>query len=158
MKSWRLKNRKFTRFEMCSKMLWECCLFFFTTILRTFVVSGSTPHLAYILTTLATFSQHFHNIGFTPKCCGTPPNYFLPWNGPRPKWTIYKQISDKYKKSLSIGNSRILSVVTPAYTSLSRSLEYLPIIRYIILVDGFLIFETVFLGRTATLPKLQANP
>ena len=31
--------------------------------------------------------------------------------GPRPKWTIYKHISDKSKKSLSVGNFGIPSVI-----------------------------------------------
>ena len=31
--------------------------------------------------------------------------------GPRPKWTVYKHISDKFKKCLSVGNSGILLVV-----------------------------------------------
>ena len=31
--------------------------------------------------------------------------------GPRPKWTIYKHLSDNSKKCLSIGNFRILYVV-----------------------------------------------
>ena len=91
--------------------------------------------------------------------------------GPRPKWTIYKHVSDNSKKCLSVGNSEILSVVcrpssavvvvvvcvlAPAYTSLCRELKYSPKVGYIIVVDplwtGFLIFETVFLDRTATLP------
>ena len=63
-------------------------------------------------------------------------------------------------KCLSVSNSGILSVVCrslcPAYTILCRGLGYLPKVRYIILVDplwdGFLIFETVFLSRSATLP------
>ena len=61
----------------------------------------------------------------------------------------------------SVGNSGILSVVcvlAPAYTSLYRGLEYSSKVRYIIVVDllwdGFLIFETVFLGRSATLPYI----
>ena len=60
---------------------------------------------------------------------------------------------------LLLSSSSSLSVVyvlAPAYTSLCRDLKYLPKVRYIILVDllwaGFLIFETVFLGRSATLP------
>ena len=52
---------------------------------------------------------------------------------------IYKHASDKSKKSLSVGNSRILSVVdcdlAPAYISLCKGLKYLPIDRYIILID-----------------------
>ena len=49
--------------------------------------------------------------------------------GPNPKWTIYKHVSDKSKKCLSVGNSGILSVVVvmsvvcvlaSAYTSLCR--------------------------------------
>ena len=52
----------------------------------------------------------------------------------RPKWIIYKHISDKSKKCLS----GILSIVvdcvfTPAYTSLCRGLKYLLKVRYIIL-------------------------
>ena len=46
-------------------------------------------------------------------------------------------------------------VLAPAYTNLWRGLEYLLKVRYIIVVehfqDGFLIFETVFLGKSATL-------
>ena len=46
--------------------------------------------------------------------------------GPKPKWTIYKHVSDKNKKCLSVGNFEILSVVlrlsvcivSTAYTSL----------------------------------------
>ena len=53
---------------------------------------------------------------------------------PRPKWTIYKHVSDKSKKYMSVGNSGILSVVVvcvlnPAYTSLCKDLEYLPKVR-----------------------------
>ena len=52
--------------------------------------------------------------------------------------------------------SVVVCVLAPAYTSLCRGLKYLPKVRYIILVDPlwarFLIFETVFLGRSATLP------
>ena len=43
-----------------------------------------------------------------------------------------------------------------AHTRLCKGLAYLPKVRYIIVVDflldDFLIFETVFLGRSATLP------
>ena len=53
--------------------------------------------------------------------------------GPRPKWTMYKHVSDKSKKFLFVVNTEILSVVivvtcipAPAYTSLRRELEYLP--------------------------------
>ena len=35
----------------------------------------------------------------------------LPKKGLRPKWTIYKHVSDKSKKCLSVGNFGILSVV-----------------------------------------------
>ena len=52
--------------------------------------------------------------------------------------------------------SSSVCVLAPAYTSLCRELEYLPKVRYIILFDPngaeILIFQTVFLGRTATLP------
>ena len=84
---------------------------------------------------------------------------------------LYKHVSYKSKKCLSVGNARISSVgnfgilsvvvvvvvcvLAPAYTSLCRGLKYSPKVRYIILVDpngvGFLIFETVFLDRSATL-------
>ena len=80
----------------------------------------------------------------------------------------FKHISHKHEKCIKlyknkiVGNSGILSVVVvvcvlaPAYHSLSRDLKYSPKVRYIIVVDplwgGFLIFETVFLGRLATLP------
>ena len=43
-----------------------------------------------------------------------------------PKWTIYKHVSNKNKKYLSVGNFGILSVVcnaTAAYTSLFRNLK-----------------------------------
>ena len=66
------------------------------------------------------------------------------------------------KECLSVGNSGILSVVVvvyvlaPGYTSLCRGMKYSPKVIYTILVDPygaeFLIFETVFLGRSATLP------
>ena len=49
-------------------------------------------------------------------------------NGSRPKLTIYKRVSDNYKKCLSIGNFGILYVVcsgSAAYTSLCRGLKYL---------------------------------
>ena len=78
---------------------------------------------------------------------------------PRPKWIIYKHVSDESKKCLSVGNARILSVVceqSPAFPSICRGLEYLLKVRYIILVvpnvAGFLISNTVFLlhdGNTA---------
>ena len=63
--------------------------------------------------------------------------------GPRPKWTIYKHVSDNSKKCLSVGNFGILSVVvvgvlcsaSTAYTGLCRGLKYLLKVRYIILVD-----------------------
>ena len=51
----------------------------------------------------------------------------FPKKGPKSKWAIYKHVSDKLKKCLSVGNSGILSIVvvvvvvcvrTPAYTSL----------------------------------------
>ena len=32
-------------------------------------------------------------------------------NGPRPRWTIYKHVSENTKKCLSVGNSGILSVI-----------------------------------------------
>ena len=50
----------------------------------------------------------------------------------------------------------VVCVLAPAYTSLCRGLKYLPKVSYIILVDPlrdrFLIIETVFLGRSETLP------
>ena len=71
-------------------------------------------------------------------------------NDPRPKWTIYKHISNKS-----------VCVLVSAYTSLCRGLKYLINIRYIILVDSngarFLIFKTVFLGRSATLSYMSEN-
>ena len=80
----------------------------------------------------------------------------------RPKWTIYKHVSGNSKKCLSVGNSGILTVVVgvwilaPTYTSLCRGLTYSQKVRYIIVVyplrARFLIFETVLLGRSATLP------
>ena len=81
----------------------------------------------------------------------------------RPKWTIYKHVADEFTKYLSVGKSGILSVVVvivcvlaSAYSSVCRGFEYLLKVRYIVLVDplwdGFLISETVFLGRSATLP------
>ena len=87
----------------------------------------------------------------------------------RPKWNIYNHFLDNSKKCLSVGNSGILSVVVvvvvcviaPACTSLCRGRKYLIKVRYIILVDlnsaRFLIFETVVLGRTATLPYVKKN-
>ena len=75
----------------------------------------------------------------------------FPKKGPRPKWTIYKHVSDKSKKCLSV----LGCVLAPAYISLCRGLKYSPKDRYIILVDPlrsrFLIFESVFQDRTATL-------
>ena len=80
--------------------------------------------------------------------------------GRRPKWTIYKHVSDKSKKWLSVDNSGILSVVViclaPAHTSLCRGLKYPLKAKYTIVVDsnraGFLIFETFF-GNTALYHK-----
>ena len=50
----------------------------------------------------------------------------------------------------------VICVLAPAYTSVCRGLKYSPKARYIIVVDPlwdrYLIFETVFLGRSATLP------
>ena len=86
---------------------------------------------------------------------------------PRPKWTIYKYILDKSQKCLFVGNSEfclsssslllsVVCVLAPGYTNLCRGLKYLRKVWYIILVDllcaRFLIIETVFLIRTATLP------
>ena len=66
----------------------------------------------------------------------------FPKKGPIPKRIIYKHVSDKSKKCLSVRKSEILSVLAPAYTSLCRGLENLLKVRYIILVDpnvvGFL--------------------
>ena len=70
---------------------------------------------------------------------------------------------DKSEKCLSVSNSGILSAVIcyphmscAAYTSLCRGLEYSSLkVRYIIVVDsvqdGFLIFDTVFLGMSEKL-------
>ena len=72
-------------------------------------------------------------------------------NVPRPKWTTYKHVSDNSKKCLSV-----VCVLAPAYISLCRGLKYLLKVKYIILVDPlrarFLIYETVLLGSSATLP------
>ena len=75
----------------------------------------------------------------------------------------YKHDLDKPKKCLSVGYSGVLSVVVviicvlaPAYISSYRCLEYLLEVRYIILIDpnrdGFMICETTFVSRLATLP------
>ena len=72
----------------------------------------------------------------------------LDQNGP--KWTIYEQATDESEKCISVVNSRILSVVVivsvlaPAYTSLYRGLEYLPKVRFIIVVDQLILYETKF--------------
>ena len=70
--------------------------------------------------------------------------------GPRPKWTIFKHVSDKSKKCLSVICGQL-----PAYPILYRAPKYLLKVPYIILVvtnvAKFLIFDTVFLGRMATL-------
>ena len=47
-------------------------------------------------------------------------------SGPRPKWTIYKHISDNSSSSSSICSA------STAYTSLCRGLKYLLKVRYII--------------------------
>ena len=73
-----------------------------------------------------------------------------------------KNISDKSKKCLSVGNFRILSVgvcsASTAFTSLCRGPNYLLNVRYIIIVypnvAGFLFFETLCLVRSATLPYI----
>ena len=53
----------------------------------------------------------------------------------------------------------VICVFAPDYSSLCRGLEYLLKVGYIIAVDsngaGFLIFETVFLSRTATLSNVK---
>ena len=59
--------------------------------------------------------------------------------GRRPKWTIYKHVSDKNKTCLSADNFGILSVVviyslSTAYTSLCKGLKYLLKVKYFILV------------------------
>ena len=36
----------------------------------------------------------------------------FPKKGPRLKWIIYKHVSEKFKKCLSVGNSGILTVVS----------------------------------------------
>ena len=52
--------------------------------------------------------------------------------------------------------SSVVCVLAPAYTSLCIGLKYLPKVMYIILFDplwaSFFIFESVFVGRSATLP------
>ena len=55
--------------------------------------------------------------------------------GPRPKWTIYKHVSDKNKKFPSSEFCLLLSVVSSASatnTSLCRDLQYLLKVQYII--------------------------
>ena len=49
-------------------------------------------------------------LGYFSTLCS---NYFCNFwkKGPRPKWTIYKHISDNSKKCLSVGSFEILSVV-----------------------------------------------
>ena len=85
---------------------------------------------------------------------------------PRPKWTIYKHVSDNPKNCLTVGNFGVLSFVcgllsvfcsaSAAYISLWRDLKYWLKVRYIILVYSkmtlFLVFETLCLGRAKTLP------
>ena len=79
---------------------------------------------------------------------------------PRPKWTIYKHVSDKSKKCLSLVILKfclssvavvIVHVLAPAYTSLSRSLDYLSKVRYNIVIDplrdGFFNFRDRFSGQ-----------
>ena len=55
-------------------------------------------------------------------------------------------------------SSSVVCVLAPAYTSSCRGLKCLPKVRYIILVDPlwarFLIFTTLFLGRSAALPYI----
>ena len=84
--------------------------------------------------------------------------------GPRSEWTIYKHVSDNSKKSLSVGNSGILSVIVvcvlaPAYISLCRGLEYSTKHRNITVVDpngdGFSIFETIFLRHLNLVTNLH---
>ena len=62
-------------------------------------------------------------------------------------WILYREVYSQIRN---------FCVLAPAYTSLCRGLEYLLKVRYIIVVDlngaRFLIFEAVFLGRSATLP------
>ena len=82
---------------------------------------------------------------------------------------IYRvcHVSDKNKKNVclwEISEFCLLSVdcsPTAAYTSLCRDQKYLLKLRYIILVylnvTGFLIFETICLGRSKTLPMSENN-
>ena len=62
--------------------------------------------------------------------------HFFHFRKKGPKWTIYKHVSDKTKKCLSVGNfgiQTIVCVLAPTYT-LCRSLKYLLKVRYIILI------------------------
>ena len=47
----------------------------------------------------------------TPRGHHKKNNYILNKKGHRPKYTIYKHVLDNYKKSLSVSNFGILSVV-----------------------------------------------
>ena len=81
---------------------------------------------------------------------------------------LHKNFTDcvsNYCTHAFFGNFHILlhfvCVLAPCYPSLCRGLQYLLKLRYIILVDplwdGSLIFETVSLGRSATLPYVWKN-
>ena len=83
-------------------------------------------------------------------------------NGPRPKLTIYKNVSSLRNVCLSVilefclSSSSVLCITFTAYTSLCRSLEYwLKIVYFTVVypnVVGFLISYTVFCCRMDTLP------
>ena len=73
---------------------------------------------------------------------------------------IHKHVSDNSKQCLPVSNFGILSVVvcsaSAANTSLCRGLKYLLKVPYNIQkypnLAGILIFETLCLGRSKTLP------
>ena len=74
----------------------------------------------------------------------------LPEKGLIPKWTIYKHVSNNSKKCLSVGNFGILSVVYCLRPEIfTKSTIY--IIQDYPNMTGFLIFETLCLGRSKTL-------
>ena len=64
---------------------------------------------------------------------------FLPYpeKGPKPKWTIYKHVSEHSKKCLSVILELCLLFVvcsaSAAYTRLCKGLKYLQKVKYIVL-------------------------